>query len=90
MSLIDKRLAADVLDTALATGGDFAEIFVENSQADVIKMSELQVKNISSSLVSGVGVRIFSGAFQTYAYTNIIEKDNRLMEVIGIKNLFNK
>ena len=78
MSLIDKRLAADVLDTALATGGDFAEIFVENSQADVIKMSELQVKNISSSLVSGVGVRIFSGAFQTYAYTNIIEKDNLL------------
>ena len=35
MSLIDKSLAADVIDAALSTGGDFAEIFATNCKSAI-------------------------------------------------------
>ena len=78
MSLLDKALVGDVLDEALASGGDFAEVFVENKKNEDISMSERQVKNITSTKQFGVGVRIFSGEFQTYAYTNVLTRDNLL------------
>ena len=78
MSLLDKALVGDVLDEALASGGDFAEVFVENKKNEDIAISERQVKNIISEKQFGVGVRIFSGEFQTYAYTNVLTRDNLL------------
>ena len=48
MSLLDKALVGDVLDEALSSGGDFAEVFVENKKSENVSMSERQVKNIVS------------------------------------------
>ncbi len=78
MSLLDKALVGDVLDEALSSGGDFAEVFVENKKSENVSMSERQVKNIVSEKQFGVGVRVFSGEFQTYAYTNVLTRDNLL------------
>lgn len=78
MSLLDKNLAGDILDEALSTGGDFAEVFVEKTQGEDIFLSERQVKKISSGMHYGVGIRVFLGTFQTYAHTNILTRDNLL------------
>ncbi len=78
MSLIDKKLASEVIDMALSSGGDFAEIFVENSLYERIYLAEKQVKDVASRLVCGVGIRVFCEDFQTYAYTNVMTRENLL------------
>lgn len=76
--MLDKRLVADILDTALSTGGDFAEVFVEDVKGQYIDVGENKVKEVSSHLRLGVGIRVMKGVFQTYAYTNILERENLL------------
>ena len=76
--MLDKNLVQDVLSAALETGGDFAEVFVENSNSLAIKCGAGKIQEIDEGIVYGVGIRIFKGLFQTYAYTNIIDRDNLL------------
>lgn len=35
---INESLAKEILDVALSTGGDFAEVFIENTRNDSIEM----------------------------------------------------
>lgn len=76
--MLDKNLVNEILDTALSSGADFAEVFVENSLATSIQTGDRQVKNISSGQTYGIGVRVFKDLFSAYAYTNIMERENLL------------
>ena len=46
--MLDKSLVYEILDTALASGADFAEVFVENILNTSIQTGDRRVKNISS------------------------------------------
>lgn len=76
--MLDKNLVNDILDAALSTGGDFAEVFVEHSTASSIQTGERKVQQSSSGLDYGIGIRIFKEFFSTYAYTNVMDRDNLL------------
>ncbi len=76
--MLDRRLVHDVLDEALSTGGDFAEVFVEKSRGNILNAGEGKVKESSSYLTYGVGIRVFKQYFQTYAYTNVTDRENLL------------
>lgn len=76
--MLDKNLVNEILTEALSTGGDFAEVFVEHSTSSVIQTAERKVKHIGSGLDFGIGIRIFSGIFSTYAYTNVMDRENLL------------
>ena len=76
--MLDRRLVCDVLDEALSTGGDFAEVFAEKSHGNILNAGEGKVKESSSYLTFGVGIRVFKGHFQTYAYTNVTDRENLL------------
>lgn len=76
--MLDKNLVKEILDTALSSGADFAEVFVENSLATSIQTGDRQVKNISSGQTYGIGVRVFKDLFSAYAYTNVMERENLL------------
>jgi TldD protein len=58
------------LDAALETGGDFAEIFVEDNRAHSLRMLDSRVELINSNRAHGAGVRVFNGLNAVYAYTN--------------------
>jgi len=68
--LLDKQLVYDVLTAALSTGGDLAEIFVENTARDTIEMVNGQVEKANWGMDYGLGLRIIYGTNAVYASTN--------------------
>ena len=76
--MLDKNLVAEILTEALSTGGDYAEIFVENTLANNLHTSERKIKSSTSSLSYGAGIRIFAGVNSVYAYTNLMDRENLL------------
>lgn len=76
--MLSERLISDVLLAALSTGGDFAEIFVEDTYNTVIRMMNGTVEEGVAGRDYGVGIRIFQGTKSVYAYTNKTERSNLL------------
>ena len=76
--MIDKNLANDVLTAAMATGGAFAEIFLEESASNVMTLVNNVVEKSRSGIDYGVGIRIFNGTNAIYAYTNDTDRDSLL------------
>ena len=68
--MISKELASRILSECLKTGGDFAEIFEEDSISNSIKLLDNKVENALGGRSYGVGLRIFKGFKSVYAYTN--------------------
>lgn len=76
--MLDKNLVAEILDEALSTGGDWAEVFVEKRNDEILTLQDRQVKNISSAIGLGIGIRVLKEKFQVYAYTNVMDRENLL------------
>lgn len=74
--MIDKSLVENILNEALSTGGDFAEIFVENKVGDSFYLVDGKVEQAISGKDFGIGIRIFKDLFSVYAYTNDMSKEN--------------
>jgi len=68
--LLDKQLVYDVLTAAMSTGGDLAEVFVENTARDTINMLNGEVEKANWGIDAGLGLRIIFGTSAVYAYTN--------------------
>jgi len=68
--MINNNLAKNVLKHALSTGGDFAEIFLENKSSRNISVINGKLDSVMSGIDYGVGIRIFCGLNSVYAYTN--------------------
>ncbi|HWQ58499.1 MAG TPA: TldD/PmbA family protein [Clostridia bacterium] len=68
--MIDKRVVENVLEAALATGGDYSELFAEDTEKSLISMTDGKVEDASYRRVNGAGVRVLLGARCVYAYTS--------------------
>ncbi|MBU3145682.1 TldD/PmbA family protein [Clostridium sp. CF012] len=68
--MLSKILIEEVLSKALCTGGDFSEIFLEDTVKNNISMVDGKVDNSVSGREFGIGIRIFKGLNSVYAYTN--------------------
>lgn len=68
--MLDKKLIEDIIMAALSSGGDFAEVFVEDKYNTGITMIGGKVDNSISGRDFGVGIRIFKELNSVYAYTN--------------------
>ena len=64
-----------VLETALSSGGDFAEVFLEHRTYDGISMEEDIVRETVESVGLGLGVRVIRGDRTGYGYTNDLAPD---------------
>ncbi len=73
--MLNKQLIEDTLSAALSTGGDFAEIYVEDRTNSGIVMIGGKVDSTMSGRDYGVGIRIFKGFNSVYAYTNKSDKE---------------
>ena len=54
----------------IVDGGDFAEIFVEDTLRSVLRMVNGRVEEGLSGREHGVGIRIYQGLSSVYAYTS--------------------
>lgn len=80
--MLAEGLARDVILAALSTGGDFAEIFMEDTRGTQIRMLNGGVEEGVTGRDWGVGIRIFQGFRSVYAFTNDTSGAN-LLKVAG-------
>ena len=73
-----KEFAREVLDAALATGGDFAEIFREDNRAGSLQLIGGRVELLNSNRTHGAGIRVYDGLNAVYAYTNDTDREGLL------------
>ena len=76
--MLDKKLAQEVISKCLSTGGDFAEIYEDDSIDTSIRILDGKVENSISGRTYGIGIRIFKGSNYVYAYTNNNSRDSLL------------
>ena len=68
--IIKKSVALQVLNAALATGGDLAEIYYQDNIVHRYGLKYKKVDVVSSSKQRGVGIRILKGKNYVYGYTS--------------------
>ena len=68
--LITDNIAMQVLNEALKTGGDFAEIYAEDKKSTSLSMADNALENAISGRSHGVGIRVFKNMNSVYVYTN--------------------
>lgn len=76
--MLSKSLIEKILNEALSTGGDFAEIFIEKKNNNSFFMIDGKLESIVSGRDFGIGIRIFKGLFSVYGFTNDMEEENLL------------
>ena len=67
--MISQELCRQVLEKALSTGGDFAELFAEQTMKHSIHMVDDKVDNIVDTVISGAAVRVYKGLRSVMAST---------------------
>lgn len=75
---LDAAALRTALEAALASGGDFAEAFLEYREYRSAYMEEDILKDTSESFSLGLGLRVWSGETTGYAYTNDLSLDKVL------------
>lgn len=78
--MLSKNIASKVLEKCLITGGDFAEIFEEDTINNSISLIDNKVENAIGGRNYGIGIRIFKGLKSIYAYTS----DNSLNSLLDV------
>ena len=87
--MITKSIALLVLNKALETGADYAEIFYEDSHSFGVSIENYKVHNSSSSSLNGVGLRLLKDNQCIYGYTNDLSKKGLLSLAESLSKSFN-
>lgn len=74
--MISKNTAEAVLLSAVSTGAEFAEIFMENNIKNSIGVINGKVERANSGIDYGCGIRIIDRDKVVYVYTNKPEREN--------------
>jgi TldD protein len=76
--LLQQEIADEVIGYAISLGADFCELFIEKTNLQNIKYLSKSVKDITSGIDSGIGIRLIYGELALYAYSNSFLKDDLL------------
>jgi len=100
--MISKQLAIKTLNTALQSGGDYAEIYLEETVHDTIALENGAVESLGKMQTYGAGIRILKNVHSVYGYTSDLSKKSllklagdlaasfegeRIIEVTSVKNV---
>jgi TldD protein len=87
--MVSKKLAIEVLNEALATGADYAEIFYEDSHVYGVSIENGKVETSSSNTANGVGLRLLKENQSVYGYTNDLSKKGLIALAQSLRSSFN-
>ncbi len=68
-AMIDPAVLQRVLGAAVRTGGEFAEIYVEDKRSSSAALDDGKVEQVTSGRDRGAGVRVVAGETTGYAHT---------------------
>ena len=70
MKFISEKQASSILKVALGTGADFAELFLEHTIDNSLRMASGEVGNADTLITHGASVRILKGQQEVFGYVN--------------------
>lgn len=68
--MLKQQDAQAAIEAALQTGGDFAEIFLEDRRNNQVMMHTGRVQTVNTVRLHGAGIRVYDGLRGVYVYTN--------------------
>ena len=69
-----QELLTGILEKALSRGGDYADVYIEETVKSGISYDSGKVKNITSGIVAGAGLRIITGTDFIYMYAADVDE----------------
>ncbi|HOA77991.1 MAG: TldD/PmbA family protein [Bacilli bacterium] len=76
--MVSKELCREVLDAALKSGGDFAELFVETSYYNNYELAAGKITKANGNHLFGASLRVLKGALEVSGYTNDLSRESLL------------
>jgi TldD protein len=76
--MISEQLASEVFAKARAGGADFAELYIERNKTRMMRLLSGELKEATSGIRYGAGLRLFYGVDIVYAYTNDLTAESLL------------
>ena len=73
--MIPKKRIEAALARSMRTGGDFAELFAEDSRTTSLRMLDGKVENAAGGRSRGVGLRVYKGLLSVYVYGNDLTEE---------------
>ena len=86
--MLNKNVIQDLLNEALMTGADFAELFFEDTNQEAIRVTSKEVSNVSFNNVHGVGVRLIKNNDVVYGYSNDVSEEKVRALVMSLSASF--
>lgn len=83
-----KSVYLNILNTALSTGGDYAEIYIEEKISQVVSIENGKVDASTVGKTFGAGLRILQGVNSVYGYTNDVSSKGLLELAKSLSNSF--
>ena len=68
-AVLDEALVAKTISRALETGGDFAEVFVEDKRSSSALLDDGKIEELTSGRDRGAGIRVVVGDTTGFAHT---------------------
>jgi len=88
--MLTKQQLEQILHEALKTGGDFAEIFIEESNRTSVVCEDDKIEKINSGIDRGAGIRIINGKEILYGSTTDLSLPNLINLAKSIGSSVNK
>lgn len=76
MSRIPDELLSKLLKKALSKGGEYADIFIEDTKPLTIQLEDDKVEKLTSGVDSGIGIRVIFNGKSAYAYSNDFSEES--------------
>ncbi|MDE7214034.1 MAG: TldD/PmbA family protein, partial [Anaeroplasmataceae bacterium] len=86
---MDKKIAKKILLECLTTGGDYAEIFLEDTVKNSIRRVGDQIEDINASHLYGAAIRILKENAEVYGYTNDVSEKGLLKLATNLRTAYN-
>src|SRR4026209_948969 len=67
--VVEPDLLERVLGTAMRTGGEFAEVFIEDKRSTMAGLDDGRIEQVTSGRDRGAGIRVVKGDTTGFAHT---------------------
>jgi TldD protein len=87
--MLNSQTAQSAIDHALSLGADFAELFVERNETNIVSTLSQEVQSVESGINFGIGIRMVYGNKVLYGYTNKmdVEELHRIATELAARDL---
>jgi TldD protein len=76
VSVIDRDVALEVAEAALATGGSYSDVVCQRRAVMMVRFEDGRIDDVSTGIDSGGGVRVVKGDLAAYAHTDILDPEH--------------